>query len=142
MAILAKILEAVKRNDGWKIRVEFTDDTDPTLLRVVSYRFKGLKRRDLIRFIKSQVDQAEGMKTADYSQMVGKVVDVTPQPPTPPTQSQIDKDLWLSDWHELGELELLTTRVPNLLNNGKTNRIATLKTNLETNWKNRYLGSL
>lgn len=136
MAILAKILEAVKRNDGWKIRVEFTDDADPTLLRLVSYRFKGLKRGELVQFIKSQVDQAERMKSADFSKMVGKTVDGTLDPPT---QDQIDTDAWLNDWKKLVSLELLFSKAPNLLSAGKQAKIDKLKTSLELNYKNKYL---
>lgn len=139
MAFAAELLDAVKRDGGWKITVKFTDGAD---VRTESYRFTGNTPQQLKNFVRQQAIKIDEVKTTDFSTFVGKTLnlEVTPpaEPPAP-TAAEVAEASWLSDWNRLNKLVLLA-------NNGllplTDERITNLQASLKAGWLNSYLGNI
>jgi len=138
MSFTAKLLNAVKRDSGWKLTIEFTDGAD---VRTESFRFTGTTNRQLKSFIRSEAEKLAVIKTSDFSAHIGKELDLTPDPVvvTPPTAEKIAKADWFKDLHKLD-------RLIHLANNGliqsDDSRITSLQTSLKSDWLNSYLGDI
>jgi hypothetical protein len=142
MTFTAKLLDAVKHDTDWKITVEFTDGAD---VKVSSFRFSGSTTEQLKGFIRREVLSREIVKTVDFSQYIGQVLDLTPvippppDPPPPLTAEEIAKKAWFSDWRKLGRLLELADR--GLIDSADI-RITDLQASLTADWLNVYLGDI
>jgi len=141
MAITAKLLDAVKWEAGWKIKVEFTDNAE---VREQTFRFNGVTVQDLIDFVRAKAIQREAAATSDYSIYIGQSVDVTPvdTAPIPPTQEELDKAAWLADWQNLKAAQKVLSELPSLATAGRIAYRDGLITTLEAGWLDSYLGSV
>jgi len=141
MAITAKLLDAVKRDAGWKIKVEFTDGAE---VREQTFRFNGVTVQDLIDFVRARAVQREAAATSDYSIYIGQSIDVTPIDNTPadPTQAELDEAAWLKDWYNLKVAQKVLTELPALATAGRIAYRDGLVATLEAGWLDSYLGSI
>jgi len=132
----AKLLDAVKRDNRWKITVEYTDGA---IVKVESYSFAGVTAQQLKDFIRSKLSNRDSIKDADFSAFVGKEIDLS-QPVTPdPTAEEIAKAAWFDDFRKL---ERLLRLVNAGLIQSDDSRITALQTSLIAGWLNSYLGDL
>ena len=147
MPITAKLLRAQQGEIGNNLLVEFADDVEIMTNKFRDYRGSPA---DFVNHIRGQVAQREEVKTYDFSSHVGKTIDLTPpvvvppDPPVviPPTEEEIAAQAWFEDYYELKRMLRVTETIPALLTAQAQTAIANLRTSLETNWLNSYLGSV
>lgn len=143
MAYTAELLGAVKSDTEWKIRVKFVDGAYESI-RV--FRFTGTTTKQLVDFVRGQGNLSDKVKTStDFTQFIGKVLDLTPATPTPPptpTAAEIAKTAWFVDYTQLNRVLAVTTAVPSLRTAQVDTLIANLRTSLTAGWLNSYLGDI
>jgi len=139
MSVTAKLLKAVKSGGVWKLAVEFSDGEETG---VKHYRFNGTTTQQLINFIRSESKKLVKVKESDYSDHIGKEVDITDEVIPEPTAEEIAKTAWLNDYRKLNQMLSLIDSIPALATTQANKAIADLRTSLEANWLNSYLGDL
>ena len=140
MTWTATLIDAKDRDNHWKIVVEFTDGVK-TIER--AYRYTGTTTAALKAFVRGQALQLEQTDPVDISGFIGQSIDVTPPPPPdPPTQAEIDRAAWFTDYRQLNQLLRVTESVPALATAQATTLIANLRTSLEADWLNSYLDGI
>lgn len=147
MPVTAKLLTATQGAIGNHLLVEFLDGAEVSTHKYRDYRGSPTEFVDHIR---SEVGQREDVKGYDFSQFVGSTIDITPPvvvPPVPPvvdppTAEETARKEWFDDYYQLRGLLRLTETVPALLTTQAQTAIANLRTSLESNWLNSYLGGV
>lgn len=142
MSFTVKILTLVKKDSGLKVTVKLTDGSD---VRTESYLFTGTTRKQLKNFIRAKATRVEDIKDIDFSDLVGKEFDLTPDPvvvPDPPTPEEIAKAEWFKDYRKLKQMLELTVNIPALATAQTNTAIDNLLTSLEAGWLNSYLGDI
>ena len=135
----ATLLNAEDRDTHWKVVIEFTDGVDT---KKAGYRFTGTTAQQLAAFVRKKAQEFErNDTTVDLTAFIGQSIDVTPpvvDPPTPPTQAEIDRDAWFDDYRRLQQMLQATTDIPALATAQANTAIANLRTSLEAGWLNSY----
>ena len=143
MAWTATLKDSIKRDNHWKIIVEFSDGVKTKL---ESFKFYGSTAKELRAFVRHEALKFDNADTTiDFSQFNGQSIDVTPPvvtPPTPPTQAELDQQTWFRDWYKLQQIQLLLTSVPAIENPARLAIMTDLQTTVATGWKNTYFEDL
>jgi hypothetical protein len=142
MTITAKLLKAEEKSTYWKMKVEYDDDGE---IVEDTFRFQGSTPQSLKQYVSSKVDRHEEVKSFDFSTLIGTVIDVTPDPvtpPEPPTAEEIAKAQWFADYDKLRRVQLLLEAAPALATAGRIQYRDGLQSDVESNWLDSYLGDL
>ena len=140
MTWTATLLDAKDRDSHWKIVVEFTNGVQ-TANR--AYRFSGTTNVELATFIRRKATEFDNTDPVDFTPLIGQSIDVTPPGPSdPPTQVEIDEAAWFADWRSLKQMIELTESIPDMATPQRTAAMNNLRTSLEADWLNSYLGSI
>lgn len=132
----AKINRKENRGGAIEVFVDFTDG-------VSTYTDSCIPSdRDGFRFwVKSRLTVYNTAPDLQTELVPGADFDASDPVVTPPTQAQIDKDLWFAKYYELERLEQIAAR--NFLTGARltvlNNKISTVKSFLDTNAKTEYL---
>ena len=138
----ATLLHADDRESHWKIGVEFTDGVRT---KQVGYRFTGSTVAELKAFVRAKAAEFESSDGIDLSTFIGQSIDVTPPvvtPPDPPTQAELDRIAWFTDYRSLQQMLQVTTDIPALATTQANTAIANLRTSLEAGLLNSYLDGI
>ena len=143
MTWTATLVDAVDRETHWFVEIDFTDGVRT---KRKGYPFSGTLPRDLAAFVRQKALEFERTDTTtDFTTLIGQSIDVTPPvvaPPADPTAAELAKSAWFTDYRQLQSLLTVTTAVPALATTQATNLIASLRTSLEADWLNSYLGDI
>lgn len=131
MAFKAKLLDATKTSDGWRLSVEFTNGAKVV---VKKFNFNGLTNGQLKDFIRGAAVRLGAFRSSDYSALVGKSIDLAISAP-----SQTAEDIALASWlADLKKLKTLIARVNLGLLDGGDSQISTLQTSLISDYLSSY----
>lgn len=139
MTWTATLIHADDRQSHWKIGIEFTDGVRTAQK---GYIFKGSTAAQLKAFVRSKAAEFESSDGVDLLAFVGQSIDVTPpvvEPPTPPTQAELDRTAWFDEYRSLQAMLRVTTDVPALLTTQAQTAIDNHRATLGANWLNSYL---
>jgi len=138
MSFTAKLISVDKRDSYSELLVEFVDGNT---IKQKSIHHSGTIE-EFVALLRSKVAKREVVKGVDFTPFIGKIIDLTPKPVTPPpdpTPEEIAKIAWFKDWRKLD-------RLIHLANNGliqpDDSRITALQTTLKTDWVSSYLGDI
>lgn len=140
MAWTATLKDAEYRETHWFVEVVFTDGTRT---KKEGYPFTGTTPAQLAAFVRGKAKEFNRTDAAvDFTTFIGQSIDVTPptvDPPAPPTQEELDRDAWFTDYRVLQSMLKVTTDIPALATPQTNTAIANLRTSLEAGWLNSYL---
>jgi hypothetical protein len=142
MTWTATLIRADDRDSHWKIGVEFTDGNRT---KQQGYNFTGSTAAELKAFIRAKAQEFEKSDGIDLSTFIGQSIDVTKptvDPPTLPTDAELDRAAWFSDYRKLQAMIKVTTDIPALATPQATTAIANLRTSLEPGFLNSYLDGI
>ena len=144
MAITATLTALDRVRDTWRISIVYTDtDTGDSFEK--NYRRASVTKAQLRDLARSEAAGIDVNDVTDVDIPIGTTIDVTPvpvDPPTPPTQAEIDRAAWFDDYRQLQSILKATEAVPALLDAQAQTSIANLRTTLEAGWLNSYLDGI
>ena len=144
MSIEATLKELRRHRGEWRFTIVYTNTVTGNIVEI-SGREANLTQKGLRNIARRQAELLANNQTTDIDIPIGTTIDVTPDPvipPDPPTQDEIVEAAWFADWAQLNQLIDLTSAVPALATAQATVLMTTLRTNLESGWKNSYLGKI
>ena len=139
MAITATLIKAKEHKTYWKMEVQYDDEGE---LAIETFRFSGSDTASLISYVASKVTQYNEIKSFDFTTLIGKSINLTPIPDVPPTDEEIAKAAWFSDWTQLKAVNLLLEQAPAIATASRISFRDGLQLSVETNWLDTYLGDL
>jgi len=137
-----KVFEQVRGQ--WRITILYTDTVSGDEIER-SYRRESVSKKALRDLARSEATTLETNDTNDVDIPIGTTIDVTPEPVVPPpdpTPEEIAKAAWFADYRKLQQLLEVTSKVPALETAQATTLISNLRTSLEADWDNSYLGDI
>ncbi len=130
--------------DEWRISILYTDtDTDQTLEK--NYRRTSVTKKQLRDLARREALAYDANDVTDMDIPIGTTIDVTPDvvtPPDPPTQAELDRIAWFTDYRKLQAMLEVTANVPALETAQAQTAIANYRATLESGWNNGYLDGI
>ena len=140
----ATLIRADKNNGRLDFEIEYLDSDDGEITRL-AYSLTAPTKKQIRDLARREVTRLAALKAEVIDLPVGQSINVDPdivEPPTPPTQAELDRNAWFADYRQLNQLLEVTTKVPALSTAQATTLIANLRVSLEAGWRNSYLGDI
>ena len=134
MTVTAKLLEATKSGNGWKLKVEYTDGEE---VGILDHRMNGVTTQDLINFVRGQANVLVEVKSSDYTVHIGQTIDITPPESIPPTAEQLAEIEFMENWELLGQMLLAAERGMVEVDDS---RLIAQQAKTKTLWLDSYIG--
>ena len=142
MITAKRLTDPVRQNGYWYVEIEITD-SDTGKSRVKTYKQVVMTNTTLKEAVKQDIDRLTNNQDHAVTIPIGQEIDVTPSPPTPITQDQLDEREWFRQYRALKPLVDLQTYAPDLAAlPSVVTAIADYRAYLDANKKALYLEKL
>ena len=144
MTWTAKLTDFENRLGIWFAAIDYIDSNKIKSFSK-NYQFDRITKKQLRRVARNEIARLVDTDTTDVNIPIGSTIDITPEvviPPTPPTQAQIDRDVWFTDWDQLQKMNKLFTEIPAMATPAMQATVTGLQSSLKAGWKNSYLARM
>ena len=144
MAYTATLTALTRVRDQWRFSILYADSDSGDSVEK-HYRYAAITKRQMRDLARGEAAALLNNASTDIDIPIGATIDVTPDPVTPPpdpTPEELAKAAWLSDFRQLQRMLTAVEAVPGLLTAQAQTSIDNLRSSLEADWDNSYLGDI